>query len=184
MFLLLKSWIPNHMTTSQLLAEGFWWHDQYLLRVSKLPHHLRKSTNCYRLYTGEWNSSMSLEWPGNKGGPEMKKQANTKTNLQPLTITCFISYTWCKNIFDSAFGFLHLIKMPWRASGTQKITQQQWFVVVTVKLFLSLCRGNWIGEAPYRVGIPCSVCPSSYRGTCRNNMCFPALQSNYMYWFK
>ncbi|XP_067460916.1 peptidase inhibitor 15-like [Thunnus thynnus] len=45
-------------------------------------------------------------------------------------------------------------------------------------------KGNWIGEAPYRVGIPCSACPSSYGGTCRNNMCFPAVQSNYMYWFK
>ncbi|XP_047188268.1 peptidase inhibitor 15-A-like isoform X2 [Scophthalmus maximus] len=45
-------------------------------------------------------------------------------------------------------------------------------------------KGNWIGEAPYRVGIPCSACPSSYAGTCNNNMCFPAVQSNYMYWFK
>uniref|UniRef100_A0A3Q3JWI4 SCP domain-containing protein n=1 Tax=Monopterus albus TaxID=43700 RepID=A0A3Q3JWI4_MONAL len=45
-------------------------------------------------------------------------------------------------------------------------------------------KGNWIGEAPYRVGIPCSACPSSYRGICSNNMCFPAVQSNYMYWFK
>ncbi|KAM7378704.1 hypothetical protein PAMP_004309 [Pampus punctatissimus] len=45
-------------------------------------------------------------------------------------------------------------------------------------------RGNWMGEAPYRVGIPCSACPFSYGGTCRNNMCFPAIHSNYMYWFK
>ncbi|XP_026230735.1 peptidase inhibitor 15-like [Anabas testudineus] len=45
-------------------------------------------------------------------------------------------------------------------------------------------KGNWMGEAPYRVGIPCSACPPSYGGTCRNNMCFPALQSNYMFWFK
>uniref|UniRef100_A0A4W6D3T8 Peptidase inhibitor 15 n=1 Tax=Lates calcarifer TaxID=8187 RepID=A0A4W6D3T8_LATCA len=45
-------------------------------------------------------------------------------------------------------------------------------------------KGNWIGEAPYRVGIPCSACPSSYGGTCSNNMCFPAVQSNFMYWFK
>ncbi|KAM7401417.1 hypothetical protein PAMA_005558 [Pampus argenteus] len=45
-------------------------------------------------------------------------------------------------------------------------------------------RGNWMGEAPYRVGIPCSACPFSYGGTCRNNMCFPAMYSNYMYWFK
>ncbi|XP_064202524.1 peptidase inhibitor 15-like [Anguilla rostrata] len=45
-------------------------------------------------------------------------------------------------------------------------------------------KGNWIGEAPYRVGVPCSECPSSYGGSCSNNMCFPAVTSNYLYWFK
>lgn len=46
------------------------------------------------------------------------------------------------------------------------------------------CRGNWIGEAPYKVGVPCSACPPSYGGSCRNNMCFPSVNSNFMYWFK
>ncbi|XP_056123500.1 peptidase inhibitor 15 isoform X2 [Rhinichthys klamathensis goyatoka] len=45
-------------------------------------------------------------------------------------------------------------------------------------------KGNWIGEAPYRVGVPCSSCPPSYGGSCSNNMCFPAINSNFMYWFK
>ncbi|XP_066508754.1 peptidase inhibitor 15-like isoform X2 [Hoplias malabaricus] len=45
-------------------------------------------------------------------------------------------------------------------------------------------KGNWIGEAPYRVGVPCSACPPSYGGSCSNNMCFPALNTNFMYWFK
>ncbi|XP_055057991.2 peptidase inhibitor 15 [Misgurnus anguillicaudatus] len=45
-------------------------------------------------------------------------------------------------------------------------------------------KGNWIGEAPYRVGVPCSACPPSYGGSCSNNMCFPAINSNFMYWFK
>ncbi|KAK2869970.1 hypothetical protein Q8A67_024362 [Cirrhinus molitorella] len=45
-------------------------------------------------------------------------------------------------------------------------------------------KGNWIGEAPYKVGVPCSMCPPSYGGSCSNNMCFPAVNSNYLNWFK
>ncbi|XP_053722429.1 cysteine-rich secretory protein LCCL domain-containing 2 [Synchiropus splendidus] len=33
-------------------------------------------------------------------------------------------------------------------------------------------KGNWIGEAPYRHGRPCSQCPPSYGGGCRNNLCY------------
>ncbi|XP_030279511.1 peptidase inhibitor R3HDML [Sparus aurata] len=34
-------------------------------------------------------------------------------------------------------------------------------------------KGNWVGEAPYRTGKPCSVCPSSYGGSCWRNQCSP-----------
>uniref|UniRef100_A0A4W3GME1 Peptidase inhibitor 15a n=1 Tax=Callorhinchus milii TaxID=7868 RepID=A0A4W3GME1_CALMI len=40
-------------------------------------------------------------------------------------------------------------------------------------------KGNWIGEAPYKVGVPCSACPPSYGGFCNNNLCFPRMTSNY-----
>uniref|UniRef100_A0A3Q2YLP1 Cysteine rich secretory protein LCCL domain containing 2 n=1 Tax=Hippocampus comes TaxID=109280 RepID=A0A3Q2YLP1_HIPCM len=33
-------------------------------------------------------------------------------------------------------------------------------------------KGNWIGEAPYKNGRPCSQCPPSYGGGCRNNLCY------------
>ncbi|XP_064169624.1 cysteine-rich secretory protein LCCL domain-containing 2 [Anguilla rostrata] len=33
-------------------------------------------------------------------------------------------------------------------------------------------KGNWIGEAPYQHGRPCSQCPPSYGGGCRENLCF------------
>uniref|UniRef100_A0A8D2ZCX9 Cysteine-rich secretory protein LCCL domain containing 2 n=1 Tax=Scophthalmus maximus TaxID=52904 RepID=A0A8D2ZCX9_SCOMX len=33
-------------------------------------------------------------------------------------------------------------------------------------------KGNWIGEAPYQHGRPCSQCPPSYGGGCRNNQCY------------
>uniref|UniRef100_A0A8C9S3B5 Cysteine-rich secretory protein LCCL domain containing 2 n=1 Tax=Scleropages formosus TaxID=113540 RepID=A0A8C9S3B5_SCLFO len=33
-------------------------------------------------------------------------------------------------------------------------------------------KGNWIGEAPYLHGRPCSQCPPSYGGVCRDNLCY------------
>ncbi|KAH0619659.1 hypothetical protein JD844_000512 [Phrynosoma platyrhinos] len=33
-------------------------------------------------------------------------------------------------------------------------------------------KGNWIGEAPYKNGRPCSECPPSYGGRCQNNLCY------------
>ncbi|XP_037667668.1 peptidase inhibitor R3HDML [Choloepus didactylus] len=36
-------------------------------------------------------------------------------------------------------------------------------------------RGNWIGEAPYKMGRLCSTCPPSYQGSCSSNMCFSGL---------
>lgn len=44
-------------------------------------------------------------------------------------------------------------------------------------------RGNWIGEAPYKMGRPCSACPPSYQGNCNNNMCFSGSKSNKLLWF-
>ncbi|KAF3860867.1 hypothetical protein F7725_001122 [Dissostichus mawsoni] len=34
-------------------------------------------------------------------------------------------------------------------------------------------KGNWVGEVPYKRGKPCSVCPSSYGGSCWRNQCSP-----------
>ncbi|XP_061403131.1 peptidase inhibitor 15 [Lethenteron reissneri] len=33
-------------------------------------------------------------------------------------------------------------------------------------------KGNWMGQVPYRRGRPCSQCPPSYGGRCKNNLCF------------
>ncbi|XP_006641271.1 cysteine-rich secretory protein LCCL domain-containing 2 [Lepisosteus oculatus] len=35
-------------------------------------------------------------------------------------------------------------------------------------------KGNWIGEAPYQHGRPCSHCPPSYGGGCKENLCYKA----------
>ncbi|XP_066532593.1 cysteine-rich secretory protein LCCL domain-containing 1 isoform X2 [Hoplias malabaricus] len=33
-------------------------------------------------------------------------------------------------------------------------------------------KGNWWGHAPYKHGTPCSACPPSFGGGCRNNLCY------------
>uniref|UniRef100_A0A8B9KT28 Cysteine rich secretory protein LCCL domain containing 1 n=1 Tax=Astyanax mexicanus TaxID=7994 RepID=A0A8B9KT28_ASTMX len=36
-------------------------------------------------------------------------------------------------------------------------------------------KGNWWGHAPYKHGSPCSACPPSYGGGCRNNLCYKGI---------
>uniref|UniRef100_A0A673L084 Cysteine-rich secretory protein LCCL domain containing 1a n=1 Tax=Sinocyclocheilus rhinocerous TaxID=307959 RepID=A0A673L084_9TELE len=36
-------------------------------------------------------------------------------------------------------------------------------------------KGNWWGYAPYKHGTPCSACPPSYGGLCRENLCYKGL---------
>nr|XP_033770869.1 peptidase inhibitor R3HDML [Geotrypetes seraphini] len=43
-------------------------------------------------------------------------------------------------------------------------------------------KGNWIGEAPYKLGAPCSACPPSYGGVCSNKLCFSGIKSNSLRW--
>ncbi|KPP73392.1 cysteine-rich secretory protein LCCL domain-containing 2-like, partial [Scleropages formosus] len=40
-------------------------------------------------------------------------------------------------------------------------------------------KGNWIGEAPYLHGRPCSQCPPSYGGVCRDNLCYKGEQPSW-----
>uniref|UniRef100_A0A8C9Y541 Cysteine rich secretory protein LCCL domain containing 2 n=1 Tax=Sander lucioperca TaxID=283035 RepID=A0A8C9Y541_SANLU len=42
-------------------------------------------------------------------------------------------------------------------------------------------KGNWIGEAPYQHGRPCSQCPPSFGGGCRNNLCYKGEQTHMAY---
>uniref|UniRef100_A0A8C2IML0 Cysteine-rich secretory protein LCCL domain containing 1a n=1 Tax=Cyprinus carpio TaxID=7962 RepID=A0A8C2IML0_CYPCA len=36
-------------------------------------------------------------------------------------------------------------------------------------------KGNWWGYTPYKHGTPCSACPPSYGGLCRENLCYKGL---------
>lgn len=44
-----------------------------------------------------------------------------------------------------------------------------------------VCRGNWWGHAPYKHGSPCSACPPSYGGGCRDNLCY---KGRLLFWCK
>lgn len=39
-------------------------------------------------------------------------------------------------------------------------------------------KGNWWGHAPYKHGTPCSACPPSYGGSCKDNLCYKDDSSN------
>ncbi|XP_061821611.1 cysteine-rich secretory protein LCCL domain-containing 1-like isoform X2 [Nerophis lumbriciformis] len=39
-------------------------------------------------------------------------------------------------------------------------------------------KGNWLGYAPYKHGTPCSACPPSYGGGCRDNLCYKGHDNN------
>ncbi|GCC26362.1 hypothetical protein chiPu_0004778 [Chiloscyllium punctatum] len=42
-------------------------------------------------------------------------------------------------------------------------------------------KGNWWGHAPYKHGPPCSACPPSYGGGCRDNLCYKADGTDHHY---
>ncbi|KAF3858514.1 hypothetical protein F7725_011715, partial [Dissostichus mawsoni] len=50
-----------------------------------------------------------------------------------------------------------------------------WGMIWTKAVYL-VCNysppGNWWGHAPYKYGSPCSACPASYAGGCRDNLCY------------
>uniref|UniRef100_A0A671MQ39 Peptidase inhibitor 15-like n=1 Tax=Sinocyclocheilus anshuiensis TaxID=1608454 RepID=A0A671MQ39_9TELE len=69
----------------------------------------------------------------------------------------------------------HYTQMVWASSNRVGCAIQTcynmvvWGVVWREATYL-VCnyspKGNWIGDAPYRVGVPCSACPPSYGGSC------------------
>ncbi|XP_041060956.1 R3H domain containing-like [Carcharodon carcharias] len=87
----------------------------------------------------------------------------------------------------------HYTQMVWAASNrigcavhtcnNMKVWGSSWphttFLVCNYSI-----KGNWIAEAPYKSGKPCSACPPSYGGSCSNNLCVPGVKSNRLLPFK
>lgn len=106
--------------------------------------------------------------------------------------------SWYDEVKDYTYPYPHECN-PWcpeRCSGAMctHYTQMVWATTNKIGCAVHTCRsmsvwgdiwenavylvcnyspkGNWIGEAPYKHGRPCSECPSSYGGGCRNNLCY------------
>ncbi|XP_038610687.1 cysteine-rich secretory protein LCCL domain-containing 2 [Tachyglossus aculeatus] len=106
--------------------------------------------------------------------------------------------SWYDEVKDYTYPYPHECN-PWcpeRCSGTMctHYTQIVWATTNKVGCAVNTCRrmnvwgevwenavylvcnyspkGNWIGEAPYKNGRPCSACPPSYGGSCKNNLCY------------
>ncbi|KAK6294559.1 hypothetical protein J4Q44_G00353890 [Coregonus suidteri] len=105
---------------------------------------------------------------------------------------------WYDEVKDYTYPYQHECN-PWcpdRCSGPMctHYTQLVWATTTRVGCAVHVCprmnvwgeiwenavylvcnyspKGNWIGEAPYQHGRPCSQCPPSYGGSCRDNLCF------------
>ncbi|XP_054856682.1 cysteine-rich secretory protein LCCL domain-containing 2 [Eublepharis macularius] len=106
--------------------------------------------------------------------------------------------SWYDEVKDYTYPYPHECK-PWcpdRCSGAMctHYTQIVWATTNKVGCAVNVCKrmnvwgeiwensvylvcnyspkGNWIGEAPYKNGRPCSECPPSYGGRCQNNLCY------------
>ncbi|XP_054868739.1 R3H domain containing-like [Amphiprion ocellaris] len=76
----------------------------------------------------------------------------------------------------------HYTQMVWASTSrvgcaVRKCSNMHVFGSIWREATLLVCnysiKGNWVGEAPYKTGRPCSVCPSSYGGSCWRNQCSP-----------
>lgn len=72
-------------------------------------------------------------------------------------------------VFSGEPDFLENIKALKLAVKSVGYILAPWLVLT--RLVFSF-RGNWIGEAPYQHGRPCSQCPPSYGGVCKDNLCY------------
>ncbi|XP_074499446.1 peptidase inhibitor R3HDML [Sebastes fasciatus] len=76
----------------------------------------------------------------------------------------------------------HYTQMVWASTNrvgcaVRKCSNMYVFGSTWREVTLLVCnysiKGNWVGEVPYKSGKPCSVCPSSYGGSCWRNQCSP-----------
>ncbi|KAM6976763.1 peptidase inhibitor R3HDML [Aplochiton taeniatus] len=74
----------------------------------------------------------------------------------------------------------HYTQMVWANTNRmgcaiKKCSNMYVFGSTWKQAFLLVCnysiKGNWVGEAPYKRGKPCSACPSKYGGSCSKNQC-------------
>ncbi|XP_012518554.1 PREDICTED: cysteine-rich secretory protein LCCL domain-containing 1 [Propithecus coquereli] len=105
---------------------------------------------------------------------------------------------WYDEVRDFTYPYEHECNpyCPFRCSGPvcTHYTQVVWATSSRIGCAINLChnmniwgqiwpkavylvcnyspKGNWWGHAPYKHGRPCSACPPSFGGGCRENLCY------------
>ncbi|KAL6085876.1 hypothetical protein STEG23_034578, partial [Scotinomys teguina] len=105
---------------------------------------------------------------------------------------------WYDEVRDFSYPYEHECNpyCPFRCSGPvcTHYTQVVWATSSRIGCAINLChnmniwgqiwpkavylvcnyspKGNWWGHAPYKHGRPCSACPPSFGGGCRENLCY------------
>lgn len=84
------------------------------------------------------------------------------TILSSKNFYCIHQYNiWTLKMQEIMVDFMKQILGKWKKRENNPNTY----------MFFFCSRGNWVGEAPYKTGKPCSACPSSYGGSCNKNQC-------------
>uniref|UniRef100_A0A8C7F6Z4 Cysteine rich secretory protein LCCL domain containing 1 n=1 Tax=Oncorhynchus kisutch TaxID=8019 RepID=A0A8C7F6Z4_ONCKI len=103
---------------------------------------------------------------------------------------------WYNEVKDYSFPYPQECDpyCPFRCSGPvcTHYTQLVWATSSRIGCAINICYnmnvwgqnlakavylGNWWGHAPYKHGTPCSACPPSYGGRCKDNLCYKGVQS-------
>uniref|UniRef100_A0A8C7DSN8 Cysteine rich secretory protein LCCL domain containing 1 n=1 Tax=Oncorhynchus kisutch TaxID=8019 RepID=A0A8C7DSN8_ONCKI len=98
---------------------------------------------------------------------------------------------WYNEVKDYSFPYPQECDpyCPFRCSGPvcTHYTQLVWATSSRIGCAINICYnmnvwgqnlakavylGNWWGHAPYKHGTPCSACPPSYGGRCKDNLCY------------
>ncbi|KAM9248648.1 LOW QUALITY PROTEIN: peptidase inhibitor R3HDML [Dugong dugon] len=83
----------------------------------------------------------------------------------------------CSHYTQSVFPSPHPLGCAIHTCGSINVWGSTWRWAVYLVCNYAI-KGNWLWEAPYKMGRPCSACPSSYKGSCNSNKCFFGLKSN------
>lgn len=116
-------------------------------------------------------------------GPELGQSRLSCLQLFAKVSKCnhLLHLTWGFNNLWMQFGILlkhsNVVIIPcvfWKVKKVTKCTFDWYFCFLLNELYLwyDLNRGNWWGHSPYKHGTPCSACPPSYGGGCKDNLCY------------